>query len=57
MKSRYSPKLSHLNGTPASKVGKAREEKFLANNLGGRYEPMVGERVPGSTAIVKVIGN
>jgi dipeptidyl aminopeptidase/acylaminoacyl peptidase len=35
----------------------AREEKFLADNLGGRYEPMVGERMRGSTAIVKVIGN
>jgi dipeptidyl aminopeptidase/acylaminoacyl peptidase len=35
----------------------AREEKFLADNLGGRYEPMVGERMAGSTAIVKVVGN
>jgi dipeptidyl aminopeptidase/acylaminoacyl peptidase len=35
----------------------AREEKFLADNLGGRYEPMTQERMPGSTAVVKVIGN
>ena len=34
----------------------AREEKFLADNLGGRYEPMVADRAPGSTAIVKLIG-
>jgi hypothetical protein len=35
----------------------ARAEKFLAEHLGGRYEPMEGERMPGSTAIVKVIGD
>jgi dipeptidyl aminopeptidase/acylaminoacyl peptidase len=35
----------------------ARAEKFLADNLGGRYEPMRGTRIPGSTAIVKVVGN
>ncbi len=35
----------------------AREEKFLADHLGGRYEPMTSERMPGSTAIVKVVGN
>jgi len=35
----------------------AREEKFLADHLGGRSEPMTSERVPGSTAIVKVVGN
>jgi dipeptidyl aminopeptidase/acylaminoacyl peptidase len=35
----------------------AREEKFLADHLGGRYELMTTERMPGSTAMVKVIGN
>jgi dipeptidyl aminopeptidase/acylaminoacyl peptidase len=35
----------------------AREEQFLARHLGGRFEPMSGERLPGSTAIVKSIGN
>ena len=35
----------------------AREEKFIAKYLGGRFEPMSGEPMPGSTAIVKVIGN
>ncbi len=34
----------------------ARMEKFLADNLGGRYEPMTEERTPGSTAKVRVIG-
>lgn len=34
----------------------ARTEKFLAEHLGGRFEPMKGDRIPGSTAIVKEIG-
>lgn len=34
----------------------ARMEKFLAENLGGRYEPMDSERYPGSTALVREIG-
>ena len=34
----------------------ARAETFLARYLGGRYEPMPGDRYPGSTAVVKVIG-
>jgi dipeptidyl aminopeptidase/acylaminoacyl peptidase len=34
----------------------ARMEKFLADNLGGRYEPMQADRMPGSTAIVRVVG-
>jgi dipeptidyl aminopeptidase/acylaminoacyl peptidase len=33
----------------------ARAENFLANCLGGRAEPMTGEKVPGSTATVKVV--
>jgi dipeptidyl aminopeptidase/acylaminoacyl peptidase len=35
----------------------ARMEKFLADNLGGRYEPMKGDRIPGSTATVRVVEN
>jgi dipeptidyl aminopeptidase/acylaminoacyl peptidase len=35
----------------------ARLEKFLAEYLGGCYEPMAEERMPGSMAVVKVIGN
>ncbi|HEX5854498.1 MAG TPA: prolyl oligopeptidase family serine peptidase, partial [Thermoanaerobaculia bacterium] len=34
----------------------ARSEKFLAGCLGGRFEPMEGEKIPGSTAVVKVVG-
>jgi dipeptidyl aminopeptidase/acylaminoacyl peptidase len=33
----------------------ARAETFLGQYLGGRIEPLPGERVPGSTAVVKVI--
>jgi dipeptidyl aminopeptidase/acylaminoacyl peptidase len=34
----------------------ARAERFLADNLGGRFEPMNRERAPGSTAVVRQIG-
>ena len=34
----------------------ARAEAFLADCLGGRYEPMLGERYPGSSAVSKEIG-
>jgi dipeptidyl aminopeptidase/acylaminoacyl peptidase len=33
----------------------ARAENFLAQCLGGRAEPLTGEKVPGSTATVKVV--
>jgi dipeptidyl aminopeptidase/acylaminoacyl peptidase len=33
----------------------ARVEKFLAEHLGGRYEPMESERIAGSSAIVRLI--
>ncbi len=33
----------------------ARAEAFLGQYLGGRVEPLQGDRVPGSTAVVKVI--
>ena len=35
----------------------ARMEKFLADNLGGRYEPMKGDQIPGSTAKLRVVGS
>jgi dipeptidyl aminopeptidase/acylaminoacyl peptidase len=35
----------------------ARTEKFLAEHLGGRCEPMEGERIEGSSAIVRNIGS
>jgi dipeptidyl aminopeptidase/acylaminoacyl peptidase len=34
----------------------ARAEDFLGKHLGGRVEPMAGDRMPGSTAVVRVIG-
>lgn len=34
----------------------ARMEMFLAEHLGGRCEPMDGERIEGSTAVVRVVG-
>ena len=34
----------------------ARAEGFLAPYLGGRAEPMSGERITGSTAVVRVVG-
>ena len=34
----------------------ARIEAFLAEYLGGRAEPIVGDRYPGSTPVVRVIG-
>ena len=32
-------------------------EMFLAEHLSGHYEPMNGNRIRDSTAIVKVVGN
>ena len=34
----------------------ARAEKFLGPCLNGRFEPIGGDRIPGSTAVVKVVG-
>jgi hypothetical protein len=34
----------------------ARAERFLGENLGGRVEPLAGDKVPGSTAVVREIG-
>jgi dipeptidyl aminopeptidase/acylaminoacyl peptidase len=34
----------------------ARAEAFLAEHLGGRTEPIQGDRYPGSTAVVRVVG-
>jgi dipeptidyl aminopeptidase/acylaminoacyl peptidase len=34
----------------------ARAEKFLSEHLGGRYEPLSGDKVPGSTAVVREVG-
>jgi dipeptidyl aminopeptidase/acylaminoacyl peptidase len=34
----------------------ARAEKFLSEQLGGRFEPLVGDKVPGSTGTIKEVG-
>jgi dipeptidyl aminopeptidase/acylaminoacyl peptidase len=34
----------------------ARAEQFLARHLGGRVEPLSGEKYPGSTAVVREVG-
>jgi dipeptidyl aminopeptidase/acylaminoacyl peptidase len=34
----------------------ARAETFLGANLGGRVEPLPGDKIPGSTAVVRIIG-
>ena len=34
----------------------ARAESFLGEHLGGRVEPLRGEKIPGSTGVVKVVG-
>ncbi|MDX2038419.1 MAG: S9 family peptidase [Isosphaeraceae bacterium] len=34
----------------------SRAESFLARHLGGRVEPLSGERYPGSTAVVREVG-
>jgi dipeptidyl aminopeptidase/acylaminoacyl peptidase len=34
----------------------ARAEKFLSEQLGGRFEPLSGDKVPGSTGTIKEVG-
>ena len=53
--------ISHYNEyTPYEEVTAgticARAEAFVAEYLGGRSEPMTGDKIPGSTAIVREIG-
>ncbi len=51
------PDEGHGFARPENRIDfNARAERFLADCLGGRYEPMEGERIPGSTAVVKVVG-
>jgi dipeptidyl aminopeptidase/acylaminoacyl peptidase len=49
------PDEGHGMARPENRIDfYARAEAFLAQHLGGRAEPLPGERVPGSTAQVKV---
>ena len=51
------PDEGHGFARPENRIDfNARAEKFLAGCLGGRYEPMEGEKIPGATAVVKVVG-
>jgi len=51
------PDEGHGFARPENRIDfNARAEKFLSGCLGGRFEPMEGEKIPGSTAVVKVVG-
>ncbi|WP_165228516.1 S9 family peptidase [Aquisphaera insulae] len=51
------PDEGHGFARPENRIDfNARAEAFLAENLGGRVEPIAGEKVPGSTAVVKEVG-
>jgi len=51
------PDEGHGFARPENRIDfNARAEKFLADCLGGRHEPISSERVAGSTAVVKVVG-
>jgi len=50
------PDEGHGFARPANRLDFiARTEKFLADNLGGRFEPMPGDHIPGSTAKVRIV--
>ena len=51
------PDEGHGFARPENRIDfNARAEHFLADCLGGRFEPMAGEKIPGSTAVVRVVG-
>ena len=51
------PDEGHGFARPENRIDfNARAEKFLGTCLGGRVEPMAGDKIPGSTAVVKVVG-
>ena len=50
------PDEGHGFARPENRIDfNARAELFLQKYLGGRAEPLPGERIPGSTAVVKVV--
>jgi hypothetical protein len=50
------PDEGHGFARPANRLDFiARTEKFLADNLHGRYQPLPTDRVPGSAAKVRVV--
>ncbi len=51
------PDEGHGFARPENRIDfNARAEAFLAGNLGGRAEPVAGDRYPGSSAVIKVTG-
>ena len=51
------PDEGHGFARPENRIDfNARAEGFLGKCLGGRVEPMPGDRMPGSTAVVRVAG-
>jgi dipeptidyl aminopeptidase/acylaminoacyl peptidase len=51
------PDEGHGFARPENRIDfNARAEAFLAESLGGRCEPLAGEKVPGSTAVVREVG-
>src|SRR4051812_32623777 len=51
------PDEGHGFARPENRIDfNARAEAFLAEHLGVRNEPMTGDRYPGSTAVVRVVG-
>ena len=51
------PDEGHGFARPENRIDfNARAERFLGACLGGRYEPMEGDKIAGSTAVVKVVG-
>jgi dipeptidyl aminopeptidase/acylaminoacyl peptidase len=50
------PDEGHGFARPENRIDfNARTELFLQKQLGGRAEPLPGDRIPGSTAVVKVV--
>jgi hypothetical protein len=51
------PDEGHGFARPENRIDfNARAEAFLAENMGGRCEPVAGEKIPGSTAVVREVG-
>lgn len=51
------PDEGHGFARPENRVDfQGREERFLADHLGGRYEPMIADPHPGATAVARVVG-
>jgi dipeptidyl aminopeptidase/acylaminoacyl peptidase len=52
------PDEGHGFARPENRIDfNARAEAFLARHLGGRAEPLEGDRYPGASAVVKEVGN